>query len=120
MTSLRFVWINPDDVEAVSEIVEVSGVLREHWVEDPKETGEPYRYAEYYEFLNGGSAELFYTKRKSKYKLKDIRLSVPYDPEEEKRFNEEAGFVPKDGFDLLFNSPYLTRQILMTISGEVD
>lgn len=90
----RFVWIDPYELDEIRRRVLDAGKLDCEVPEDPDETGEPYRLVRHYSLPDGGWAEIFFSDAAGT-EMKDIRLTVLVDPEEEIAFRAEVGLGEK-------------------------
>ena len=87
----RFFWVTDPEVESIHQRIVEVGELTFEQKENPRVTGEPYRFVQYYDLKNDCSAEVYWLDAKKK-KLGDIRLSLSYTEKQLRSYNEETGF----------------------------
>jgi len=72
---IQYVWIGEEDLDCVFGNVSEHGALVYQWDEDPDDTGDPYVYAELYEFMDMRT-EVYYLDEKGE-EIGAIRAIIP-------------------------------------------
>ena len=87
--------------------------------ENPRVTGEPYRFAQFFELNNGSSAEVYWLDTKKK-RLGDIRLSLSYSTGDLRAFEKEFGAGGDDGMAFTYVMSPFFRIVMHRALGIED